>query len=128
MKVFILPFGKIKILNPHIAEVIINEGVVMNSEDVDAYHDFLLSNLEAPFSLLVNKENSYTYTFDAQIKIAGLEEIQCMAVVLYNYNAEMATKILIDLNKGNNWNIKLFKDRDEALNWLVRMRKNRAII
>jgi hypothetical protein len=120
MKVFILPFGKINILHNTIAEVIINEGVVMDLEMVNQYHNFLLQNLESPFSLLVNKVNSYSYKFDAQLKIANLSEIKSMAVVIYNLSADMATQILMNINKGNNWNIKLFKEREVALDWLLR--------
>jgi len=39
-----LPFAKIIILREDIAEVIINDGIKMDSEMVDQYHDFLLSH------------------------------------------------------------------------------------
>ncbi|WP_040278690.1 hypothetical protein [Psychroserpens damuponensis] len=119
MKVFILPYGKINILQDNIAEIIINQGIVMDTKMVNHYHDFLLENLKSPFSLLVNKEHSYSYKFDAQLQIANLKEVKSMAVVIYNLSAEMGTQILIDINKGNNWNIKLFKERQEALDWLL---------
>ncbi|MDG5492425.1 hypothetical protein [Psychroserpens sp. SPM9] len=126
MKVFILPFAKITLLHKSIAEVVINDDVIMDAEMVEVYHDFLLSNLVAPFSLLINKEHAYSYTFDAQVKIANLKEINCMAVVLYNFSAEMGTKVLIDLNKGNNWNIKIFREREEALDWLKFNQNNKS--
>ena len=50
--------------------------------------------------------------------IANLKEIDSMAVVIHSKVTEMATKVLINLNKGNNWNISLFRTRSEALNWL----------
>ncbi|SFD70549.1 hypothetical protein SAMN02745724_05243 [Pseudoalteromonas denitrificans DSM 6059] len=37
----------------HIAEVIINENVEMTLVMVKQYHEFLLSNLVSPFSLLI---------------------------------------------------------------------------
>ena len=61
MKVYKLSFGSVIILAPNLAEVIINEGVIIDELNVDEYHDFLLTNLDAPFSLLVNKKHSYTY-------------------------------------------------------------------
>ncbi|MFV1985405.1 MAG: hypothetical protein ACC657_17790, partial [Thiohalomonadales bacterium] len=79
-----LPFAKIIILDDNIAEVMVNEGVTMDVEMVEQYHEFLLSHLRAPFSLLINKVNSYTYDFDAQNKLATLKEINAMAVVAYN--------------------------------------------
>lgn len=69
MELHELSFAKIIILREDIAEVIVNEGVEMTVEMVDEYHNFLLSHLRAPFSLLVNKLNAYTYDFDAQEKL-----------------------------------------------------------
>ena len=128
MKVYELPFGRINIIEKKLAEVIINDGVEMNVDMVEVYHQFLLQHLEAPFSLLVNKINSYSYTFDAQLKIAGLKEIDYMAVVIYKFSTEMATKILIDINRGNDWNINLFKNREEDLEWLSIVRNNSKAI
>lgn len=118
MESYQLRFGKIILLKPNLAEVIIDEGVLMDEGMVQEYHKFLLFHLKAPFSLLVNKINSYAYTFEAQKLIANLKEISSMAVVTHKITTEMATKVLIDLNKSNHWNIKLFKTRSEALNWL----------
>jgi len=92
MKVFLLPFGKIKILQSNIAEVIINDGVVIDLEMVYTYRHLLQSHLEAPFSLL---------------------------------SAEMATQIVMDINKHNNWNIKIFRERKEALDWLYLNQNNK---
>ena len=50
-----LPFAKIIILQDDLAEVLIDEGVVMNAQMVAQYHEFLLSHLQAPFALLINK-------------------------------------------------------------------------
>jgi hypothetical protein len=50
---------------------------------VKQYHEFLLSNLVSLFSLLINKVNTYTYDFDAQVNLATLKEINVMAVVAY---------------------------------------------
>ncbi|MBC3757371.1 hypothetical protein H7U19_03070 [Hyunsoonleella sp. SJ7] len=118
MKEYKLSFGTIIILKDNLAEVIINEGVVMNEVMVDLYHDFLLSYLKAPFSLLINKKNSYSYTFEAQKMIANLKEIHVMAVVVGTSGALMSTRTLIKINEENDWNIKLFHTRPEALEWI----------
>ena len=118
MKVFILPFGKINLINPRIAEIIINEGVVLDKSEVQAYHNLLRSHLQSPFSVLINKEHGYSYTFEAQLEMGKLKDIVCRAVVVYNQSAEMATQIIMNLNKDKNWNIRLFRDRQAALDWL----------
>lgn len=113
-----LPFGKIIILREDIAEVFIDEDVEFNIEMVEQYHKFLLSHLKAPFSLLINKINTYTYDFEAQQKLATLEEINKMAVVTYNQITNITTKYLADIPREVKWNLKIFPDRQLALNWL----------
>ncbi|TXE16167.1 hypothetical protein ES692_13625 [Psychroserpens burtonensis] len=128
MKVFILPFGKINLINPHIAEVIINEGTILDKPEVEAYQNLLRSQLKPPFSVLINMENAYSYTFEAQLAMGDLKDIVYRAVVVYNHNAEMATKIIMNLNKNNNWNIRLFRERQEALDWLHINVNNRSAV
>jgi hypothetical protein len=125
-KVYKLSFGTIIIINEHLAEVIIDEGVEMDESLVDAYHDFLLSHLNAPFSLLVNKKNSYSYTFEAQKVIANLEEIDAMAVLVGTLGSTLATKTIISL-KGRT-NIKIFVTREEALDWINMPQSKRAVV
>jgi hypothetical protein len=114
-----LPFAKIIILRDDIAEVMINDGVIMDLAMVDQYHDFLLSHLRAPFSILVNKIHSYTYDFDAQEKLATLKEINAMAVVAYNPVTEITTEILASYPRNVKWNLRIFSNRDDALAWLL---------
>ncbi len=119
MELHELPFAKIIILREDVAEVIINEGVQMDSAMVDRYHAFLLSHLRAPFSLLINKVNAYTYDFEAQKKLATLEEINVMAVVAYTRVTEIATETLASVPRAVEWKMKIFSDRDSALDWLL---------
>ncbi|MGE5943315.1 MAG: hypothetical protein ACM31G_03140 [Flavobacteriales bacterium] len=118
MKSYRLPFATISIIENNLAEVVIDEGVIMDEVMVDIYHDFLLSNLSAPFSLLINKKNCYSYTFEAQKIICNLKEIHLMAVVITTNGALLSTQTLIKLNENNNWNIELFQERDLALEWI----------
>ena len=119
MDLYELPFAKIIILRDDIAEVMINEGVEMDEEMVDQYHDFLLSHLRAPFSLLVNKVNAYTYNFQAQVKLATLKEINAMAVVAYNRVTKIATETMASYPRDDQWKLIVFSDRDAALAWLL---------
>lgn len=119
VNLFELPFAKIIIIQKDIAEVMINEGVEMNTDMVDVYHAFLLAHLQPPFSLLVNKINAYTYDFHAQIKLATLKEINSMAVVAYNRVTHLTTESLASYPRSEKWNLKIFTNRDEALEWLL---------
>ena len=118
MQVYELDFGKIIAIDKHLAEVIINDGVEMDDEIVDQYHDFLVSHFTAPFSLLINKINSYTYTFSAQRSLATIPQIHAMAVIAYSDVSHTATEALIEAPRAKQWNIEIFPDRNSALSWL----------
>jgi hypothetical protein len=105
-------------LQDNLAEVIINQGVEMTGDMVDEYHDFLRSHLVAPFSLLVNKVNAYSYDFDAQKKLATIPEIERMAVVAYKPSTVNVTELLTKLPREREWKLKIFAERDAALAWL----------
>ena len=72
MKIHVLSFCTIIIINPQLAEVIVAEGEIVDEAKVAEYHYFLLDNLFVPFSLLINKIHPYTYTFEAQKNIGQL--------------------------------------------------------
>ena len=118
MDLYELSFARIIILQDDIAEVIINDGVEMDEQMVDEYHDFLIDHLVAPFSMLVNKINSYSYDFKAQMKLATIDQINAMAVVVYNRRTEIATDSLAKFPRNKQWNLKMFSDRELALQWL----------
>lgn len=118
MKTYELSFANINILSDNIAEVIINDGVEMDLAMVDEYHAFLLSLLTAPFSLLINKLNKYSYDPEALREIATLKEINLMAVVSYSLSTTITTDYLTSFPRDVEWNLKIFGNRDEALSWL----------
>lgn len=119
MKLYMLPFAKITLIRDDLAEVVMNEGVEINTKMLNQYHDFLLNHLRAPFSLLINKINTYSYTFDAQAKLATLEEINAIGVVAYNRVAIMALDSLASFPREVEWNMKVFTNYDDALTWVV---------
>ena len=123
MELHELPYAKIIILQDDMAEVIVDGDIVMDEAMVEHYHGFLLSHLNAPFSLLINKVNSYTYDFNAQLKLATLEEINAMAVIAYNRITKNTTELLASYPRSKKWNLKVFSNRDEAMYWLISEQK-----
>lgn len=113
-----LDFARIIIHDDHLAEVIINEEVEMDTQMVDTYHDFLLAHLQAPFSLLINKLNVYSYTFEAQRNIATIPGIDHVAIVAYRQMTQISTETLIAIPKEKTWDSKIFALYEEALAWL----------
>lgn len=113
-----LSFAEIIILRDDIAEVIVHEGIEMTLEMVHTYHNWLLNNLTAPFSILINKKFSYTYDFQAQLNLAILPQIHAMAVVSYSKTTESCTKVLVSVPREIEWNIQFFYNRADAFRWL----------
>jgi hypothetical protein len=119
MELHVLKFAKIILLRQDIAEVIIDQNVVMTLEMVNEYHDFLSKHLVAPFSLLINKINEYSYEFQAQLAIGNLAEIYAMAVVNYTRKSEITTHLLTTTTpRKNTWNLSVFSQREMAFEWL----------
>ena len=119
MELHVLKFAKIILLRHDIAEVVIDENIVMNLAMVNEYHSFLISHLSAPFSLLINKINEYSYEFQAQLAIGNLPQIHAMAVVTYTRKSEITTHLLTTTTpRKKEWNISLFSQRSLALEWL----------
>ncbi|WP_274476070.1 hypothetical protein [Mangrovimonas aestuarii] len=116
--VYRLPFASITLIEDDIAEVVIDEGVELAMEEVEAYHEFLTTYLKAPFSLLINKKHSYSYTFEAQQNICDIKEIRAMAVVVNNVASELATLTLSKINEHKEWNMLLFNNKADAKDWL----------
>lgn len=113
-----LSFCDIHILAENLAEVIVHEGIEMNMARVAEYHAFLLANLKAPFGMLINKVNAYSYTPGAQMALADLEEIRAMAVLAYSDASESITQGLASLPRERAWNLRIFHNRQTALDWL----------
>ena len=93
MKVFLLPFGKINLLESNIAEIIINDGVVLDETMIIKYRKLLQSHLETPFSLLINKEHGYSYTFGAQLAMGKLDDV---IAFLQNKKPTLARQLATD--------------------------------
>jgi hypothetical protein len=123
MKSYKLSFGEIIILKDNLAEVIVNEGEILNLPKVAEYHDFLHANLKAPFCLLINKKNAYSYTFKAQRVINDFSGVDKVAVLVNDAGGLMSTETLMSLNNNDHLNLKTFRVRENALSWLVVSKK-----
>ena len=109
-------------LDDDLAEFVVNEGVELDLPMVGTYHDWIVNNMSIPCLVLVNKVNSYTYTFDAQIKIGTLPEIKAIAFIVYSRVSKIATEALSDLPRDRVWNFRIFNNRENAIDWLKSQR------
>lgn len=121
MQEYRLSFGVIRVLSDRIAEVVVADGIEMTLEHVAEYHEFLLEHLPNPSGLLVNKANSYTYSFDAQQNLFLMDHIKYYAVLVHNTPAWIATESLMSMQRRNDkWNLTIFDQFDSALKWLAK--------
>ena len=118
MNVYNLSFGPIIVINPNLVEVIVNHGVVFGELEVDEFHDFILTNFDAPISLLVNKKNDYSYTFEAQKNVGNIKEIKAIAFLSTTLSGLMIYKTMNNINAKEKEAVKMFNDRTGALIWL----------
>jgi len=113
-----LSFAKIIIYQDDIVEVIVNNGIEITKKIVDEYHRFLLSHLQAPFSLLINKKNSYSYSFEGHQQLKTIKGITAIAVVVYNQVTAESTKLLASYPRSIPLDFEIFSNHDQAFNWL----------
>lgn len=122
MKSYKLSFATINVLEENLAEVIINEGVIVDLNMVEEYHNFLVNRLKAPFGLFFNKINSYSYNFEAQKTMSILDSVKAVAILNHSLVSVLATEMILKINAVNDHRIiELFVNKDEALNWIKRI-------
>jgi hypothetical protein len=118
-KTYALSFGTVTLLASNLAEVIVNEGVEMDIAMVREYHAFINKELATPCATLINKKNSYSFTFEAELEVSNLEKIIAIAAVVYTEPGRITTEFLGKLPTHKKWNLKIFQnDRQAALDWL----------
>ncbi|WP_028866073.1 hypothetical protein [Psychromonas aquimarina] len=113
-----LPFAQFTIIKEDLAEVTVAEGVELNLHMLKQSYELLQAKLNAPFSLLINKVNSYSYSFETQMQLPELQEINAVAVLTYDYLSIKTIEYLASLPSNKDWNLHHFSNRQNALVWL----------
>ncbi len=119
--------GKVIVHRPDMAEVIVNEGVEIDAEILKKGHDFLREHLTPPFSLLINKEHSYSYDMKAQLAVGELEGLDSVAVVYYSQLSKTLVDLLLMYPWATKINIKTFADRERAMAWLAEQQDRKEL-
>lgn len=116
-----LSFCVITIIQADIAEVVVGEGVIVDVDMINEFDQVLSANMSELYSILVNRENSYSYTDEAKVEIFKLTKIKAVAVVSYvhKFNLSLQTMFLMFLMFSElKWKVKVFNDKSTALAWL----------
>ncbi len=95
-------------LSENIIEVIADEGVEITLEMIDEGHEFIEKYIEGDFALLVNRINTYSYSYEAKLSIASHEGLKAIAFVYYNNESQHAIDDLQNTRVMDKWNAKTF--------------------
>ncbi|MCK4744345.1 MAG: hypothetical protein KAT25_11040 [Sulfuriflexus sp.] len=113
-----LSFCYITNITNNITEVKIDEDIIVDETMVDEYHSWLTQHHSGAFGVLVDKTNHYSYTFEAQLKLGQVENIQAIAILVKDHSAEVATQALMGIKQRRQIPNNIFYQREEALEWL----------
>ena len=75
--------------------------------------------------MLFNKKNSYSFQFEAQVKMGAIEQLNARAVLCYSESGIKSTAALVKgVTRKVEWHLKIFTNRIDALNWLEAEQEN----
>lgn len=117
-----LSFAIINLLSDQIAEIIVDNHVVISLEMLEELDGFTNEHFVKSFGLIVNKINSYRYTFEAKSYIATNQHQVACAVVNYGLVSEDPIYEVKELRPFDHLNIKVFSGLEfgwqQAKKWL----------
>ncbi len=117
-----LSFAYVNKIEENIAEVIIDNNVIITLEMIEEYDRYLTENFTGNFGLLINRINHYSYTFEAKLTIGSVKGLCAMAVVYYNRMSKESTLSIMNARVNDNFNLKLFSGlelgKQSGVDWL----------
>jgi len=117
---YTLSFCEIEQLSDDIYEVTIDEGAIIDDKCAEEAKIFWHDIRTEPYVLLVNNKNSFSYSFLGSQKIGEHSLERKTAVLVDNPQSMDQMSTVLDLKKmyGNADNIKVFRERENAIKWL----------
>lgn len=114
-----LSFARIILHREDIAEVVVDEGAELTVPMVAELHGFWLTNLEHPFSVIINRANSYGIETDAIPLLGSLEQLNAIAVVAREDTKRTTVEILSSYPREYPWNHQIFSTMKAAVAWVT---------
>jgi hypothetical protein len=122
MQTLKLSFAKINCINRRIAEVIVNQDVVISLEMSEEYDQALARHFASDFALLINKINHYRFAYEAKLTMASHSNLKAIAVITYNKKDRQSVEATAVMRKRDGWNLKVFDGlnlgRQAGIDWL----------
>ncbi len=115
-------FGQVNFLSNNVVELIINKGIEVSLELVDEYDALMAENFTCDYAILVNRLNSYSFSYEALLCIGSAQHLKAVAIINYGVENEEQTKNLQAIRHMDDLNIKEFSGlelgRESAIKWL----------
>jgi hypothetical protein len=111
-----LSFCGIRKIDDYTVEVISDYGVEVGAAEIKEYHAFF-DTLPHPVGLLVNRVNDYSYSFDAQAKVATHKNMAAVAILVLEPEKKPAAEFDVSVIEYKS-PMQIFTNRSEALSWL----------
>ncbi len=122
-----LSFGHISLINEHIAELVIDSGIIVSLEMCEELDAFLMDHFEGNFAIINNRIQDYGLTYEAILHMGSLEHFVAAAVVTYRDESELYFKEMISVRPQDKLNFKVFSGlelgRKNAIDWLTEQLK-----
>lgn len=115
-----LSFCEIEQLSDNIFEITTAEGAVIDDKCAKEANDFWLKLRKDPFCLLVNNDNTFSFSFTGSMVIGENPLRKKTAILLNNKKTKAGVSMTLDLKKSVNpsEDTRCFHDRAEAMEWL----------
>lgn len=111
-----LSFCQITRVNDFVVELVTNPEVELGGAEVIEFHQYF-DNLDAPVGLLVNRVNSYSYSFETLRSDAKNKNMAAIAVLLNDTSKLVQSEYIVNRVKTD-VDANIFFDRDSAISWL----------
>ena len=118
MQIHFCSFGKMIQYDQHLVEYVVNEGVELTESMVDEAANIIAQHFQFPHISLINKTQSYTYSYSA-LKVIGKIFSPVATAIFGDCSAAFVsinTIKSLPWNKG--WKAQCFADKESAVNWL----------
>jgi hypothetical protein len=117
-----LSFAKIHFVSNNIAEVMVDNDIEITIEMIEELDDYLSSYEYQHLGILINRINSYSYSFEAKFCVYSHHKMKAIALVYYSSQCRQSTQDILDLRFMDELNLKMFEGIElgwqQALNWL----------
>ena len=110
-----LNFGTFKEIEPNIMEIIIDDGVELDRAKLTIVAAGLHEKFKkVPYAILVNRQNTYSYSNNSIEVYDNLKNLKCMANLVTDEGAQAEDSVAQSM-PGFTRN---FQHRDKAISWL----------